>query len=292
MQISFSRIVIVGVFCTTLFACANKSLAPVEERKIGGADNNASVSVDGVIVDGKQASTSRNATSLTKTKTANQGFHVVKAGDTLHGIAFRYQSDFKQIAEWNNISDPYTIYVGQVLRLKPQTINKQATKPDVKPVAKPAPVKTAPKPKIPATPPKPKTKVAKKDEVFHKGPVSWQWPAQGNLVKSNSPSLKKGVNISGKVGQQIKAAANGKVVYSGSGLLGYGKLIIIKHSETYLSAYAYNSKLLVKEGDVVKLGQNISLMGQDNNDRAILHFEIRKNGKPVNPLDFLPKKRG
>lgn len=290
MQLRFSRIIVIGMFYLSLFACANKSLAPVEERTIGGADGNASVSVDGVIVDGKQRTT-RNQT-VSSVNTSNQDFHVVESGDTLHAIAFRYQSDFKQIAAWNNISHPYTIYVGQVLRLKPQTTSKQATAPKAKPVTKPEPVKTAPKPKIPATPPKPPSKVAKKDEVFHKGPVSWQWPAQGSLVKSNSPSLKKGVNISGKVGQQIKAAANGKVVYSGSGLLGYGKLIIIKHSETYLSAYAYNSKLLVKEGDVVKLGQNISLMGQDNNDRPMLHFEIRKNGKPVNPLDFLPKKRG
>ena len=156
--------------------------------------------------------------------------------------------------------------------------------------------KTSPKilPKKTRKPIQKKAEVAVKKPgirpVLPKGPVKWLWPTRGKLVKSNSPTSKKGIDIAGTSGQTIKAAAGGEVVYSGSGLLGYGKLIIIKHNETYLSTYAYNSKLLVKEGDRVIAGQNISEMGQDISGRNILHFEIRQNGKPVNPIKHLPKK--
>jgi lipoprotein NlpD len=214
------------------------------------------------------------------------GYHIVEKGDTLYSIAWRYDHDYKEFAKWNDIIPPYVIYPGQLIRLKPAPEKKQ------KKAAK-EPVKHKPegrKQKQATASPTPSLSKVKERPVST-GPIEWQWPVQGKLVKSNTPTSKKGIDISGKIGQQIKASANGVVVYSGSGLLGYGKLIIIKHSDTFLSAYAYNSKLLVQEGDFVKMGQHIAAMGQGNNDRAMLHFEIRKNGKPANPLNFLPKKQ-
>ena len=230
----------------------------------------------------------------------NSGYHVVEKGDTLYSIAFRYSKDFKAVAQWNRISPPYTIYPGQFVRLKPAA--KQAT--TVAPAKKKAaPLQTETVKKLPPKEQPRPTKtipdaskeknVAKRpsnNKPLPAGAVKWSWPTLGKLVKSNSPTSKKGIDISGKSGQTIKAAATGDVVYSGSGLFGYGKLIIIKHNETYLSAYAYNSKLLVKEGDRVRAGQPISYMGQDHSGRTVLHFEIRKNGKPTNPITYLPKR--
>lgn len=234
----------------------------------------------------------------------NAGYHVVKKGDTLYSIAFRYSRDFKDVASWNRISPPYTIYPGQFIRLKPSGQQVAVSPPEKKrgtplqtetvrklpPKQQPEPIQVKPAP-APETKPA-ETKVAAKpatNSPLPDGPVKWSWPTLGKIVKSNSPTSQKGIDISGKSGQTIKAAATGDVVYSGSGLFGYGKLIIIKHNETYLSAYAYNSKLLVKEGDRVRAGQPISYMGQDHSGRTVLHFEIRKNGKPINPITYLPK---
>ena len=231
--------------------------------------------------------------------TNNSGFHVVEKGDTLYSIAFRYSKDFKNVAAWNSIPSPYTIYPGQVIRLiEPKTSISNNTKPNKK---KGETLQSKTTKKLPSKNTLPKQTVAKQPATtkpvnnaskpaLPKGPVKWSWPTSGKIVNSNSPTSKKGIDISGKNGQTIKAAAEGDVVYSGSGLFGYGKLIIIKHNETYLSAYAYNSKLLVKEGDRVKTGQAISHMGQDHSGRTVLHFEIRKNGKPINPIKYLPKR--
>ncbi|MEE8321815.1 MAG: peptidoglycan DD-metalloendopeptidase family protein [Gammaproteobacteria bacterium] len=214
------------------------------------------------------------------------GYHIVVKGDTLYSIAWRYDHDYRDIANWNEIISPYVIYPGQLIRLKPVPWKKK--KP---PEAEPAPRKTeVKKAKKIATAPKQTLKPAKKTSLSA-GPIKWRWPTSGKLLKSDTPTSKKGIDITGKIGQQVKAAADGNVVYSGSGLLGYGRLIIIKHNDTYLSAYAYNSKLLVKEGDKVITGQKIATMGQGNNGRAMLHFEIRKDGKPTNPLKILPAKR-
>jgi lipoprotein NlpD len=117
----------------------------------------------------------------------------------------------------------------------------------------------------------------------------WRWPARGKVVTSFSASGRKGIDIEGRFGQTVMAAAGGRVVYSGSGLIGYGQLIIVKHNKRYLSAYAHNNKLLVKEGDAVKGGQRIAEMGRSGPNRALLHFEIRRDGKPIDPLRYLPK---
>ncbi|MCZ6802479.1 MAG: peptidoglycan DD-metalloendopeptidase family protein [Proteobacteria bacterium] len=238
-----------------------------------------------------QAKATSNSTSKDKS-----GYHIVTKGDTLYSIAWRYNFDYKEIASWNQINSPYTIFPDQFIRLKPVP-KKKGTPLKSETVTKKTPAKAplekTPKPvqkKTVVAAKKPETKLQSKPDL-PKGPVKWSWPTKGKLVKSKSPTSKKGVDISGSLGQTIKAAAGGEVVYSGSGLLGYGKLIIIKHNETYLSAYAYNSKLLVKEGDRVTAGQQISEMGKDHTGHSVLHFEIRQNGKPVSPIKYLPKKR-
>jgi len=205
--------------------------------------------------------------------------HKVLGGDTLYSISWNYNLDYKQVARWNNIRAPYVIYPGQSIRLTAPLAKKAVVKKTVpsntKPVVKKSEVAK---------------KASKKEEpVKFARDINWQWPTKGKLIKSNSPISKKGLDIAGKKGQLIKASGAGVVVYSGSGLLGYGRLIIIKHNETYLSAYAHNSVLMVKEGDSVASGQQIAKMGQDSNGKTLLHFEIRKNGNPVAPAKYLPK---
>lgn len=222
-----------------------------------------------------------------------RGYYIVNKGDTLYSIAWNYGFDFRDVAAWNEIESPYLIYPGQVLRLKPAIVRE-------KPVLQPGPVvNKSPSPvpgKIPqkqTTPGPVQEKVTQKTvktvPVGQTDKISWRWPVKGKIIKSGSITSKKGVDIGGRLGQDIKAAAQGDVVYSGSGLLGYGRLIIIKHNETFLSAYAYNSELLVKEGDSVGTGQVIARMGSNSTGQAQLHFEIRKNGKSVNPFNLLPE---
>lgn len=219
-----------------------------------------------------------------------KNYHTVKKGNTLYSIAWLYDADYHDIASWNGISAPYIIYPGQKMKLQAPPERKSA-KPSS--AAKKEKTITKDKPKQPANI---KQQITKKTTNQNKKPplssgdIDWSWPTQGELVKSDSPISKKGINISGKLGQKINAAAVGDVVYSGSGLLGYGKLIIIKHNDIFLSAYAHNNKLMVKEGDRVSAGQQIAQMGQANNRVAQLHFEIRKNGKPTNPINYLPKR--
>lgn len=187
---------------------------------------------------------------------AKNGLYVVQKGDTLYSIAWAFGLDYRDLAQINRLSSPYKISPGQHLQM--------------------------------AGPKKPQKKVyklAKKDNNIH----IWMWPANGSVVKKFSlqSNGNKGIDISGSLGSAVKASAEGEVVYSGSGLRGYGKLVIIKHSESFLSAYAYNKNILVKEGQIVKAGQRIATMGQTNSGETMLHFELRYNGKPVNPLRYL-----
>ena len=285
----YDNILVLFLIFTLLQACAGSGVAPVAHR--------------GEVKEPTPAATQREATTSTKPTKKNtkqkSGYHIVAKGDTMYSIAWRYNVDYKEIANWNNIAKPYTIYPGQFIRLKPvakkkgtplktETVKKSTIA--KKPLAK-TPEKVVSQKPVQKKPSVTAKVVATRKPALPNGPIKWFWPVKGKLVKSNSPTSKKGIDIAGKNGQAIKAAAAGEVVYSGSGLLGFGKLIIIKHNETYLSAYAYNSKLLVKEGDRVKAGQDISRMGQDHSGRNILHFEIRKNGKPVEPTKHLPKLR-
>lgn len=218
--------------------------------------------------------------------------YTVRHGDSLYVVAWRYGLDYKRVALWNGIGAPYNIHPGQQLLLNPpaKSVSVQQTKPKrIQKSSRPkrAPIAArsatvAPKTSIAPSPPNP---IAKQE------PIEWRWPVKGKIIKTFSVEArgKKGIDIAGSLGQSIKAASSGKVVYSGGGLNGYGQLIIIKHNNRYLSAYAHNRSLMVKEGDRVRVGQKIAELGSTGADRPKLHFEIRQDGDPVDPLHYLPK---
>ncbi len=217
--------------------------------------------------------------------------HTVSRGETLYSIAWRYGKDFRELAAINGISAPYQIFPGQRLQLAgrptyaaaPPVVKMHSSAPRAKP--KPA-VKTTTKSTKSLTAPKPRRPVAR----VAGSSIQWRWPARGKVISGfrAGDTLRKGVDIAGEKGDSVLAAANGTVIYAGSALRGYGKLLIVKHSEEYLSAYAHNHKLLVKEGSEVKAGQRIAELGSSGTDRNKLHFEIRRNGQPVDPLAYLP----
>ena len=210
--------------------------------------------------------------------------------DSIYSIAWRFGLNFQDIAKWNGLADPYKILSGQSLRLRASSDSsassqstvsavsvastRSVTKPAVtKPVAKPKPVETTTA-----------TQVASSAAT----PGQWSWPAKGKVIGKFSRSKgQNGIQIAAAAGSAIRATAAGEVVYAGQGLRGYGKLIIVKHSPSYLSAYAHNRKILVAEGERINSGQQIAQMGSSGTDRTMLHFEIRKDGKPVDPLGFL-----
>lgn len=229
------------------------------------------------------------------------GYRVVIPGDTLYSIAWEAGHDYQEVAAWNNISAPYRLYPGQKLRLTAPKATTQARAPTVerKPVAPKSEPKAAParapvkdKPRVtprakPADPPVRASNTRQASTDF--GP--WVWPAEGKILNYASPNgANKGLDIAGVRAQEIRAAAPGRVVYVGNGLRGYGLLVIIKHDDEFLSAYAHSDKVYVKEGDVIKRGEKIADMGSSGADRVKLHFEIRRRGVPVDPLQYLPKK--
>jgi len=202
--------------------------------------------------------------------------HIVSKGETLYSIAWQFGHDYRTVAHWNGIRPPYTIYPGQEIRLYPASTATAAEDSD----------NDDDQSETTST-----TRTSSKRHFPADTSVTWQWPVNGKILStySDSDPGKKGLDIGGRMGQAVYAAANGKVVYSGNGLRGYGNLIIIKHSATYFSAYAHNSKLHVKEDETVKSGQRIADMGNSGSDRVMLHFEIRRNGTPQDPLKYLPK---
>lgn len=225
--------------------------------------------------------------------------HRVVAGDTLFSIAWRYGIKYEALAKYNGISKPYLIHPNQVIRLDVPAymIRASSTHTSVKPLG------TRGKGSVSAAgTASNQAKVRQKNQTkltpkINSAPVSrgapgWRWPVSGPILSSfqGNNGLNKGIDLGGKLGEPVLAAASGQVVYSGSGLRGYGKLLIIKHNETFLSAYAHNHRLLVKEGDAVKVGQRIADMGSSGTDRVKLHFEIRRDGTPVDPLKFLPRR--
>ena len=229
----------------------------------------------------------------TRQRKVTSGTHHVREGETLYSIAWRYGWDYRELGAANNIPAPYTIYPGQRISLalksdttKPASKPKPATTTSTssKPEARPAPSRPASKPVTS----KPSTSSGGAKTV---GPVTWRWPASGTVVErfSSSSTGRKGIAISGRQNSPVVAAADGRVVYRGSGLTGYGNLLILKHNERWLSAYAHNDSMLVKEGDVVKAGQKIATMGASGTYRTQLHFEVRRDGKPVDPMQYLPK---
>lgn len=204
--------------------------------------------------------------------------HSVKTGETLYAIAWIYGQDFRQIAAWNRIEVPYMIRPGQLLRLKPEDLKiKISSKKNLSEVRNPILLKA--------------TKAMPQEANSNAIAMQWHWPVQGAVVRSFSAEVdkKKGITIKGEMGQVVVAAAAGQVVYSGHGLLGYGNLVIVKHDEHYLSAYAYNSVLIVKEGDNVSQGQAIARMGLGEHHVPLLYFEIRYQGEALDPVKLLPR---
>ncbi|MCF8148165.1 MAG: peptidoglycan DD-metalloendopeptidase family protein [Sulfuritalea sp.] len=268
-----------------LSACASKVThrAPVEDRNSNSARSSANPSPQDTA---KSMAGSENA--------GKPGYYTVKPGDTLLRIALESGQGHRDIARWNALENPNKIEVGQVLRVvapvgeeavvaKPVASSKVTSTPlqsQTQSAAKtePAPAAAA----APAVVPEPQAKLGE-DEV------SFAWPAKGTVVGAFDESKnRKGVDIGGAAGDPVLAAAEGKVVYAGAGLRGYGNLIILKHNNTYLTAYAHNQSLLVKEDQTVKKGQKIAEMGNSDADSVKLHFEVRKLGKPVDPAQYLP----
>lgn len=248
-------------------------------------------------------------------------FHTVKKGETLYSIALEYGLDYRELAQWNGI-DPTRLQTGQQLRLTPPDTTVSAAplksapptveaRPlDVSPgTAAPVPgaaaLKTEPKGvRLPYSdqnyaqlaqvkpetiaPPKPADVRPKPEGAAEGAALTWVWPAAGKLVGTFNGSTAKGITIAGKLGQPVLASASGKVIHSGTGIRGLGRFIVIKHNDAYLSVYAHNKLLLVKEGDSVNRGQKIAEMGNSDADQVKLHFEIRRFGKPVDPVKLLP----
>lgn len=338
------------LFIALLAGCATTPPAPVEDRSVGRSPASS-------------RPTSPVSTSGNPHSSYPGEIHRVVSGDTLYGIAFKYDLDYLDLARWNNISPPYRIYVGQELQLsgvrsssrvvmspvpeESNPVNRGTSKPSVLPTKSTVASSESSAPTVAANAPKPSTSSSPKSdaeatvkfdskvdskpeskpapnppEVFETVPVAkaditetkppeppvkpetvkpaapsstsggivWQWPSSGPKLSGfvAGDQLRQGIDIGGRAGQPVLAAADGSVVYSGNGLLGYGELIIIKHNATFLSAYGYNRKRLVQEGQVVKAGQQVAEMGSSGANRDMLHFEIRKNGKPVNPVEYLP----
>ena len=211
---------------------------------------------------------------------------VVQRGETLYHIATGHGISALDLAMWNDVSPPYTIHPGQRLRLYPadrgmprssgNVLPQRAVASSVRPASR-APVVATPAPPPVAAP--------------SASPFTWLWPAEGVLAGRYVPGepTQQGIDIAGHAGEPVRAAADGVVVYSGSGLVGYGELVIVKHNDAWLSAYGHNRARKVNEGQIVKAGQQIAEMGHSGAARDMLHFEIRYNGKPVDPLQYLPK---
>ncbi len=236
------------------------------------------------------------------------GFYTVKPGDTLIRVGLDHGQNWRDIARWSGLDNPNVIEVGQVLRVTPPGANVAVDGVVVRPVTqtqmgqaaamppqsaavKPAPA--TPAAAAPAVPPAASASStqppsAPAAEVSADEALAFIWPAQGNLLATFDEAKNKGFDIAGKAGDPILAAADGRVVYAGSGLRGYGNLIILKHNNIFLTAYAHNQSLLVKEDQNVKRGQKIAEMGSTDTDQVKLHFEIRRQGKPVDPAKFLP----
>ncbi|MDZ4263526.1 MAG: peptidoglycan DD-metalloendopeptidase family protein [Pseudomonadota bacterium] len=228
--------------------------------------------------------------------------HVVIPGDTLFSIAWRYGLKYEILAKHNRISPPYVIRPAQIIRLDiaGDMVSAEGKQPATNRTVGVNPLSSdsggKPSLTIQSNNNRQENKTVKNANKTNKPQVwaapQWRWPAKGPLLSSfqGSNALNKGIDLGGKLGEPVLAAASGQVVYSGSGLRGYGKLLIVKHNETFLSAYAHNDRLLVKEGDFVKVGQRIADMGSSGTDRVKLHFEIRREGTPVDPLKFLPRR--
>jgi len=294
----------VAVAGLVLSGCGTRlNKAPVEDRGTSISSAPAQAGQPGVVVGApiKPLPGAENA--------GKPGYYTVKPGDTLIRIGLESGQSWKDIARWNNLENANLIEVGQVLRVAPPTaavaatavasdsgvVTRPVTSSTVAPASAPAPATSAAStPKAPASAasgtvvavapatPAPAAAPAGEDDL------AFIWPASGSLIAGFDEARNKGFDIAGKAGEPVLAAADGRVVYAGAGLRGYGNLVILKHNNTFLTAYAHNQSLLVKEDQAVRKGQKIAEMGNTDADRVKLHFEIRRQGKPVDPSRYLP----
>ncbi len=221
------------------------------------------------------------------------GRHVVQQGDTMYSVAWRYGRNYKELAAANHIPPPYNIYPGEVIRLDVRASSSQIASNDSD-RSNPAGSRSQSAEKSPRPQEKTSSRnITLQTKHYTAAHIRWQWPHVGPIIAQYSLSghVNKGIDIAGQLGDPVHAAADGEVVYAGSGLLGYGELVIINHNEHYLSAYAHNSKILVKEGERIRAGQVIARMGATGAKRVELHFEIRRDGQPVNPERYLPPRK-
>lgn len=299
------RVVGMGVGLVALAGCATVSLneAPIVDRRQAPAPV---VNVP--------------PTAVTQ-RTAPDGSYVVQRGDTLYSIALAFQQDFRDLARWNGLDDPARLQVGQVLRVTPPagdvggavavaapiagTRLPEGRPLEVTPLPPPGGAPAAPAPATATNAPAPRVAeapapvatapsvagvAAPSEAGAVSSPFGWAWPANGSVIDAFDATRTKGIGIAGKEGDPVRAAADGTVVYSGSTLRGYGNLIIVKHDEEFISAYAHNRQILVKQGQAVKRGERIAELGKSDTDRPKLHFEIRRGGKPVDPQLYLPRR--
>ncbi len=289
MSIETMKPALVLACALLLGACTNvPNRAPVEDRGAAAKPPAAVVSTDPA----KPLPGAENA--------GKPGYYAVKPGDTLIRIGLENGQNWKDLVKWNALENPNIIEVGQVLRVvppgvdpsaaasKPVTTARVETRPlDARPAASAASGAATNSPPVAAVtpPPAPPAAPVARDADDD---VNWAWPTAGAVIAPFDEGKAKGLSIGGKAGDPVLAAADGRVVYAGSGLRGYGNLIILKHNNTYLTAYAHNQTLLVKEDQNVRRGQKIAEMGSTDSDGVKLHFEIRKQGKPVDPAKLLP----
>lgn len=269
----------VALASLVLVGCGTRlNKAPVENR-----GTSASQTVQSGVVTGVDAKLLPGAENAGK-----PGYYTVKPGDTLIRIGLESGQSWKDVARWNNLENANLIEVGQVLRVVPPVASVAVSDSGgivVRPVAV-APVAPAVPAASTSTTPKPATPAASAGE----DDVAFIWPSSGTLLAGFDEARNKGYDISGKAGDPVVAAADGRVVYAGAGLRGYGNLIILKHNNTFLTAYAHNQALLVKEDQAVRKGQKNAEKGSTDADRVKLHFEIRRQGKPVDPVRYLPSR--
>ena len=274
-----------------LGGCGTRALspAPVEDR------GTVQVSLAPVAIEVTLAPVAKPTLGIENA--GKPGYYSVRSGDTLIRIGLDHGQSFRDIARWNNLDNPNRIEVGQVLRVAPPAgagaMPKAVTQGSVASVPTPALAPLPPAADKPASQPAaaasaPAAPVTAAPTVTSDDEIAWIWPTVGPVLAGFDEVKNKGLDIGGKAGDPVLAAADGRVVYVGAGLRGYGNLIILKHNNTYLTAYAHNQTLLIKEDQTVRKGQKIAEMGSSDADRVKLHFEVRRQGKPVDPSKYLP----
>ncbi len=306
-----------AVLCAAVLAgCAvPRNRAPVEDRAVGArpAATPGAPTAAGAVATPAPGSVAGAPADATKPpppgseNAGKPGYYTVKPGDTMIRVGLETGQNWKDIARWNNLENPNLVEVGQVLRVVPPDVDPRqaSTRPvatarvEARPLDAPraAPPANGAAASAPAAAPTaalpPPTPIATQPPAAARGSdddIAWAWPAGGSVLKPFDDAGSKGLAIAGRSGDPVLAAADGRVVYAGSGLRGYGNLVIVKHNATYLTAYAHNQTLLVKEDQNVRRGQKIAEMGSTDAERVQLHFEIRKQGKPVDPAKLLPQR--